>query len=152
VAGITSGGSSDACLVTDDSYDARIATYASFIQAARGSDSSGVCSSLPVVGSAETTVTSFAGTLGITTPQGTHTLNVAAGVALLRVTMNAVDDGSDFDLYVRAGTPPTSAAYDCAAKGAGQFAACEFTAPATGPWYVLIDRYTGGGDYQVTAT
>jgi hypothetical protein len=67
--------------------------------------------------------------------------------------MNAVDDGSsDFDLYVKRGSPPTNADYDCAQNGLGQFGSCTFAAPEAGAWYVLVDRYAGGGGYQVTAT
>ena len=58
VAGVTSGGSSGNCLAVDDSYDARVATYAAFIDTASDGDvGAGVCSSLPVVGTAETSVT-----------------------------------------------------------------------------------------------
>src|SRR5262249_8503988 len=119
---------------------------------AGGDLDAGSCSSLPTIGSAGTTVTTFAGVLGTTPSQATHTFTVGSPVDVLRVTMNAIDDGSDFDLYVRAGTPPTKNTYDCRAIGTGQFAACEFTAPATGPWYVLVDRANGSGGYQVTVS
>jgi hypothetical protein len=78
---------------------------------------------------------------------------VPAGRSELRITMNAIDDGAaDFDLYVKRGSPPTAADYDCAQNGIGQFASCTFAAPEAGAWYVLVDRYAGGGGYQVTAT
>ena len=153
VAGVTSGGSSANCLAVDDSYDARVATYAAFIDTTSdGDNGAGVCSSLPVVGTAGTSVTTFAGVLGGSATQATHSFTVGSPVDVLRVTMNAVDDGSDFDLFVRAGSPPTTTTYDCVANGSGQFAACEFTTPAAGPWYVLVDHFSGAGGYQVTAT
>jgi hypothetical protein len=152
-AGITSGGTSATCLADDDSYDARVAAYASYIQATGAGDVGATsCSALPQVGSPDVAVSGFAGTLASSASIGTHTFTVPSGAATLRVTMNAVDDGSDFDLYVRAGTPPTTTTFDCAANGAGQFGACEFTNPAPGPWYVLVSRFGGGGPYQVTAT
>ncbi|HWP65727.1 MAG TPA: trypsin-like serine protease [Candidatus Limnocylindria bacterium] len=152
VAGVTSGGSSPTCLAVDLSHDTRVSAFASFVLAASGGDGGGACSSLPEVGSADTTVSAFAGLLDPETPEATHALTVAPGADLLRVTMNAHDDGSDFDLYVRAGSPPTTTAYDCAADGSGQFAACEVSGPQPGPWYVLVRQYVGSGGYQVTAT
>jgi hypothetical protein len=152
-AGITSGGASATCLATDDSYDARVATYAAFINAVGGSDVGATsCSSLPQVDGPDTSVAAFAGALGGALPQATHTVTVPAGVDLLRVTMNAIDDGSDFDLYVRAGSPPSTTTYDCAANGSGQFAACEFTNPTPGTWHLLVQRFSGSGGYQATAT
>jgi hypothetical protein len=151
--GITSGGSSATCLASDDSYDARVATYAAYIEAIDAADVGATsCSSLPAVGTPDATVAAFAGILDGTTPQATHAFTVPSGVEVLRVTMNAIDDGSDFDLYVRAGSAPTLATYDCARTGIGQFAACEFTSPSPGTWYVMPHRYIGGGGYQVTAT
>jgi len=66
--------------------------------------------------------------------------------------MNAVDDGSDFDLYVKRGSPPTTTDFDCAANGPGQFGFCEFASPAEDTWYVLVDRFAGQGIYQITTT
>lgn len=153
VAGITSGGSSASCLATDHSYDVRVATYASYVTATGGPDvGAPSCSSLPVIGDPEVAVTTFAGVLGAAVAQAAHTVTVPSGTDRLRITMNAVDDGSDFDLYVRAGSPPTTTSFDCAANGTGQFGACEFADPAPGPWYVLLDRFWGSGGYQVTAT
>jgi len=152
-AGTTSGGSSSSCLPADESYDARVATYAAYIQATGGGDvGTGSCSSLPEVGDADTSVNAFTGLLSGASPQGTHTFTVPSGASVLRVTLNAIDDGSDFDLYVRAGTPPTTAAFDCAANGTGQYGACEFANPTPGTWHVLVDRFGGSGAYQVTAT
>jgi hypothetical protein len=152
-AGITSGGSSASCLATDDSYDARVATYAAYIQTSGGGDvGATTCSSLPQVGDADTSVEAYTGILGSVTPEGTHSFTVPSGADLLRVTMNAIDDGSDFDLYVRAGSPPTTAAFDCAANGSGQYGACEFANPTPGTWHVLVARFSGSGAYQVTAT
>jgi hypothetical protein len=66
--------------------------------------------------------------------------------------MNAVDDGSDFDLYVKFGAPPTTSDFDCRQNGIGQFGHCEFASPPAGTWHVLVHRYTGAGTYQVTVT
>src|SRR5262249_42600284 len=42
--------------------------------------------------------------------------------------------------------------FDCKANGASQYGFCEFTSPASGTWYVLVNRFQGSGSYQVTAT
>jgi hypothetical protein len=85
-------------------------------------------------------------------PQAFHSFVVPAGVAELRVALNAVDDGSDFDVYLRQGNAPTTSVYDCAHTGSNQFGYCEITSPAADTWYVLVNRFSGNGTYQVTAT
>jgi hypothetical protein len=154
VAGITSGGQSFSCLPTDHSYDANVFTYRAYIEAEGGADlASTACGALPQVGETGTAVYPFTGTLSSSAIQGLHAFEVAEGTALLRVVMNAVDDGlADFDLYVRAGAPPTTTTYDCRRIGSGQFAACDFAAPASGTWYVMVRRFAGAGVYQATAT
>jgi hypothetical protein len=67
--------------------------------------------------------------------------------------MNAHDDGiANFDLFVKRGSAPTTTSYDCARRGSGQFGACEFPSPAAGTWHVLVQRVSGTGSYQVTAS
>jgi hypothetical protein len=152
-AGITSGGTAADCMPSDRSYDARVATYAAYVAAEAGGDlGAASCPSLPQIGTSGAAVSAFAGALDAGTPQATHSVMVPAGATLFRVTMNAVDDGSDFDLYVRAGAPPTTSTFDCSAAASGQFGACEFANPAPGPWYVVIHRFGGAGQYQSTAS
>ena len=153
IAGVTSGGSADTCLPTDASFDANVFFYRSWIQEQAGTDlGSTACGALPQVGDAGTDVVSFTGQLTAANPQTTNSFQVSAGTLVLRVTMNGVDDGSDFDLFVKAGSPPSLSTYDCRENGPGQFASCEFLAPATGTWYVLVAQSAGAGAYQVTAT
>jgi hypothetical protein len=154
VAGVTSGGTSSNCLPTDNSYDANVFFYRAWIQAQGGADLSNTsCGSIPQVGQSGATVTAFSGQLSSATPQGTYAVTVSPGTELLRVSLNANDDGlTDFDLYVKQGSPPTLADYDCRQFGSNPFGFCQFTAPAAGTWYVLVNQYAGSGTYQVTAT
>ena len=154
IAGVTSGGTTSTCLATDHSYDANVFAYHQWIAKETGPDlGDTACGTVSPVGEAGATISAFEGTLGASARDGRHAFTVPAGRSELRVTMNGLDDGvADFDLYVKRGSPPTSAEYDCAQNGIGQFAACTFTTPGAGPWYVLVDRYTGNGAYQVTAT
>ena len=153
VAGITSGGSSASCLPTDNSYDANVYNYHTYIEAEGGADlASTSCGNMPQAGAANTTILAASGSLSPASSQGTHSFKVAAGATLLRVAMNAIDDGSDFDLYVKQGSPPSILDFDCAQDGPNQYGFCEFAAPAPGDWYVLINRFGGVGMYQLTAT
>lgn len=153
VAGVTSGGTSADCLAADHSYDANVATYASWIAAQGGADVSSVaCGTGPQVGDAGSDVASVVDALSTTTPSRVHRFTVMSGSAELRIAMNGVDDGSDFDLYVKHGSTPTTSDYDCAASGPNQFGFCRFVSPAPGTWYALVQRYAGQGTYQVTAT
>lgn len=154
VAGITSGGSASSCQPTDHSYDASVYNYRTFITDEAGADlANTTCGTGPQAGQAGTTTTAFSGTVNGTVPNATHSFNVGNGTTRLLVAMNGVDDGaSDFDLYVKAGSAPTEDVYDCTRRGPNQFGVCEFTAPASGPWHVLVHRYSGAGTYQLTVT
>jgi hypothetical protein len=154
VAGITSGGSSSDCNPTDLSYDLDVFAQASFIQSSGGADLANTsCGSLPQVGQALTGVASASGELSGSAPDAVHAFTVAPGTTMLRVAMTATEDAdSDFDLYVRHGTAPTTAVYDCRDWGPNQYSYCEFASPASGTWYVLAHRASGFGAYQVTVT
>ncbi len=154
VAGVTSGGSAASCLPTDHSYDTSVYNYRSFIQAEGGADLANTsCGIGPQVGQVGTTTLAFSGTVSDVIPDATHSFNVASGTTRLLVALNAFDNGgSDFDLYVKAGSPPTELVYDCTRRGPNQFGVCEFPAPAGGIWHVLVHRYAGAGTYQLTVT
>ncbi len=154
VAGITSGGDNADCLPDDLSFDASVFFYRTFIQSIGSADlSSTSCGSIPQVGGPDTTILPFSGQVSAGAPEGRHAFSVGAGVNRIRVALNALDDGSsDFDLYVKFGSPPTTASYDCRKNGSNQYALCEFTAPAAGTWHVLVSRWAGAGEYQATVT
>ena len=77
---------------------------------------------------------------------------------MLRVVLNGDETisasvASDFDLYVRQGSPATTAEFDCRPFLFGNYEVCEFASPATGMWHILVNLFGGvGGDYQVTTT
>jgi hypothetical protein len=115
--------------------------------------SSTTCGDLLQVGDPAVQVSGFNGSLSSGNPQETHGFVVSEGTSKLRVTLNGVDDFlSDYDLFVKAGNPPTPSDFDCARAGGGQFGACEFPDPTPGDWFVLVDWFRGSGPYQVTAT
>jgi hypothetical protein len=154
VAGITSGGTSASCQPTDHSYDANVFHYSAYIASVGGADlANASCGAMPQAGEAGAPIFAASGTISSGAPQALHTVDVPAGTTRLRIAMNASEDlASDFDLYVKAGSPPTTSDFDCKADGPNQFGFCEFTSPAPGTWYVLVQRFQGSGQYQVTAT
>jgi hypothetical protein len=81
--------------------------------------------------------------------------SVPPGAAILRVTLNGKDSGSnDLDLYARAGAPATSIVFDAQSENGGVFEGVEIAAPAAGTWHVHIQHYSGETliPYQLTAT
>ncbi len=154
VAGVTSGGSSSSCLALDHSYDANVFFYAAWIQSQAGADLGGAsCGPLARVGEPGARVHGFSGSVSAPSPEGRHPIALPAGATLLRVGMNASEEGNnDFDLYVKAGSPPTTSSFDCAATAANQWGFCELASPAAGTWHLLVRRFKGSGTYQATAT
>jgi hypothetical protein len=153
VAGVTSGGENETCLPDDFDYDANVYRYRSWIIAQAGDDLGARCGGLPAAGEAGTAIARFTGTLDSTVREGRHVLDVPAGMNELRIALHGADDGAaDFDLYVRAGSPPTTSSYDCRSRGPSQYGFCRLLFPAAGPWHVLAFRKSGGGAYQLTAT
>jgi hypothetical protein len=117
------------------------------------------CDGMPWEPGEEPRVCGFEGELSTSLTQQQHSFQVPADTQLLRVTLNGVSRPTnpvDVNLYVRYGTPPTTSVYDCAGVATGNFAACEFSAPQAGTWYVLAVRVAGpvlyDVSYQVTAT
>ena len=152
VAGITSGGLSGSCLPSDRSYDTNVWFYRSTILAEGGADlASTRCGAGSHVGEPGAAVSAFSGLLSGASSEARHTFEVPAGTEELRVTMNGAES-ADLDLYLRAGLPPTQAAFDCAAAGVSPFGACSVALPAPGTWHVLVARAAGSGEYQLTAS
>ena len=154
LAGVTLGGSSENCLPLDQSYDANVFHYRSWISNNAGADLGGeACGDFLPVGNAATAVSTFSGTLSAGSPDSHHAVTVPAGTSSLRVTMNASEEaGSDFDLYVRFGSQAGTSTYDCRHNGGNQVASCEIINPQAGTWWVLVHRYSGAAPYQATAT
>lgn|GEM_PF-1529091 len=154
LAGITSGGTSDDCLPDDLSYDTSVALQRPFVEAAAaGTLGTAACGDLPPAGDEAAPILGFTGSLDAGKPAGEHAFDVPEDTRRLRVALNASEEnGADFDLYVRAGSPPTLSEWDCRAFGSSQYGFCEFGAPAAGPWHVRVNRFAGAATYQVTAT
>jgi V8-like Glu-specific endopeptidase len=154
VAGVTSGGETATCLPTDLSFDADVFANRAWIQNTGGSDiENASCGPLPQVGQPGTVTHAGLGSLGAQQASATFTVTVPAGAPLLRVALNADESGGgDFDLYVKAGSPPTPSDFDCRSERNSQFEFCEIGEPAPGTWHILVQRFSGSGVFQVTTT
>jgi hypothetical protein len=166
VAGITSG-AFDCAPNALSSFDADVFFDREWIADAAGSDlGSAACGSMPQAGEGGTTISAFFGTLTRANPQALYQFEVPAGTESLRVVLNADptstpaegDCGAplsassvDFDMYIRAGSPPGDQ-YDCAPLLVGGLELCEIRNLTPGTWYVLVNRFCGSAAYQVTAT
>lgn len=155
VAGVTSGGISDDCMPTDQSFDTNVHHYRTWIEQLGGADlTNTTCGSIPQAGGPDTVVYEASGVLNSSNRSDDMTFVVPSGTTQFRVAMNAVDDfgTSDFDLYVRFGSPATTTTFDCKADGVNQLGFCQFNNPTAGTWHVHVNRFRGAGTYQVTAT
>jgi hypothetical protein len=160
VAGLTSGGS-PRCLANSRSWDTSLFNDRAWVRSEAGTDlDRATCGDLPQVDGPGVEVTGVSGTLSATRQEGLSAVEVPQGTRLLRVTLNGADANTsvrpprlnDFDLYLRAGSPPTTEDFDCRDIGASPYGSCEISMPAAGTWYVLAAWIEGGGTYQVTAT
>lgn len=159
LAGITSGGNSFDCLAPDIGFDTDVYMNRDWVRSAAAGISTASCV-LPAVGSTGTIARTTSGQLIGTSSQARSQIEVPPGTALLRIALNGqLGSGSgfssisnDFDLYVRAGSAPTTETFDCADRNSTTFGACEFAAPAAGTWHVLVQRRQGSGTYQLTST
>jgi hypothetical protein len=77
-------------------------------------------------------------------------ITVPAGTTSL--TVKQFNGTGDADLYVRAGSQPTTTAYNCRPYLSGNTESCSFTNPAAGTWYVSVRGYSSFSGVSLTAT
>ncbi len=80
-----------------------------------------------------------------------YTMTVPAGASNLNIQTSG--GTGDADLYVKFGSAPTTAVYDCRPYANGNIESCPFPTPAAGTWHVMVRMYntvsgvTLRGDY-----
>lgn len=131
--------------------------HRAFIEDQLAPDAShGPCGDLPPVGGSGVDVQTFLGEVDARRVEFRDSVDVPAGTRLLRVTMNSelVSDAgqNNFDLFIKAGAPPSPSDFDCSDTRGVSYGACEIAAPQAGKWYVLAERVAGEGTVQLTAT
>jgi len=75
------------------------------------------------------------------------TLPAGQGYLLVELTGNP-----DADLYVRYGSPPTTAHWDCRPFTLSSNEVCSFSDPDSGIWYIMVQGASDTVDYTITAT
>lgn len=79
----------------------------------------------------------------ITVPSGLTSLKVAIA--------GSSSASSDADLYVKAGSHPTTTTYDCRPYKTGSNESCTFNRPAAGTYYVMLRGYTSYSGVTLSA-
>lgn len=155
LAGVTSGGlAASNCLPPNAPWDTEVFVDRQWIQNVAGADlNNTTCGTLPPAGSANAPILFGTGQLSAGNPEDRYFFDVPAGTDVLWTTLNAESPGlGEFDLYLRYGTPPTLADFDCRSNFFGQFEACGVAPPTLGTWHALIRRVSGSGIYQFNVT
>ena len=91
-------------------------------------------------------VTGLAGAAGSTRY---WTVTVPAGATNLSIT--TAGGTGDADLYVRFGSQPTTATYDCRPYQTGNAETCTFAAPQAGTYHVMLRGYSAFSGVSLTA-
>ncbi|WP_404341231.1 S8 family peptidase [Pseudoalteromonas mariniglutinosa] len=79
------------------------------------------------------------GLSGATNSQTFYTMEVPTGTTNVTFTMSG--GSGDADMYVRAGSAPTTASYDCRPYENGNNEECSIDNPTSGTYHVMLDAY-----------
>jgi pseudolysin/vibriolysin len=93
-------------------------------------------------------VTGLSATTGTNT--AVYTLVVPAGETTL--TFKTAGSNGDADLYVRLGSAPTTATYDCRPYTSSSTETCTFSSPTAGTYYVMVRAYASFTGLSLTGT
>jgi serine protease len=76
-----------------------------------------------------------------------YTIDIPAGMATLNVNMSG--GTGDGDLYVRRGSQPTTATYDCRPYKTGNNESCSFNNPTADTWHISVYGYTAASGITI---
>ncbi|MBI2382160.1 MAG: S8 family serine peptidase [Gammaproteobacteria bacterium] len=79
-----------------------------------------------------------------------YSLVVPAGASQVKFTTTG--GTGDADIYVRAGTKPTTSSYTCKSDGSTSTETCTITNPAAGTYYMLMSGYSAYSGVTVTGS
>lgn len=77
---------------------------------------------------------------------------IVVGNGASQLTVTTTGGTGDADLYLRAGTPPTTVISDCDSETSTSSESCTISNPAAGPWHVLVYGYSAYANVTLTAT
>jgi Trypsin/Bacterial pre-peptidase C-terminal domain len=157
VGGVISRGLNISCLAPDLSWSTEVFADQNWIDSKGGSDLLKTsCGVLAQAGKQGATILGASTELSGSVTQQRYNFDVPAGTGLLRLAIHGeefrADPNPDFNLYLRAGAPAETNAFDCRSNSVGLVEYCEIQAPAAGQWHVLVDRIQGAGRFQAIAT
>ena len=157
VAGVMASGTSAECTAPDEAWNTDVAAERSWIESVGGTDLNKTrCGELPQATKSGATTLGATATLDGAASSYVASFDVPANIALLRLAVHGEEFASsprpNFDLYLKAGAPPTENDYDCASEGAGMVEFCEVQRPQATKWHVLVKQRQGAARFQVAAT
>jgi serine protease len=76
-----------------------------------------------------------------------YTIDIPAGMATFNVNMSG--GTGDGDLYVRRGSEPTTATYDCRPYKTGNNESCSFNNPTADTWHISVYGYTAASGITI---
>ena len=130
-------------------------TYYYVVTASNGTCSSGNSAQAQATTQACTTTglqngVPVTGISGATGSQQFWTMTVPAGASNLQFQISG--GTGDADLYVRFGSAPTTATYDCRPYLGGNSETCSFPSPAAGTWHVMLHGYSAYSGVTLTGS
>jgi hypothetical protein len=157
LAGVTSGGQGPgfaSCTAPVQGVYSDVFTDKSWVLSQAGTDlAQASCGGLPSAGTALGPFASAVAGLDGAHPSATFTYEVPVGTQVLHVFLNGELDATNFNLYVKQGTPASPSTFDCKSDVVGSpIQRCRINNPAPGTWYLTATRAGGAGVFQLTAT
>jgi fibronectin type 3 domain-containing protein len=131
-------------------------TYYYVVSASNGTCSSGnsaqaSATTSACTGNVLTNGVPVTGIAGATGSQQFWTLSVPAGATNLQFNTSGAAD-PDMDLYVKFGSAPTTAVYDCTSQSATNTENCTFATPSAGTYHVLLYGYSAYSGVSLTGS
>ncbi|HUP25192.1 MAG TPA: PPC domain-containing protein, partial [Thermoanaerobaculia bacterium] len=134
--------------------DADVFVDRAWIQSVAGADLHRTdCGSLPFAGEPGGDYLFGSGSLSQGNPDVGFNFEVQPGIGLLIVSLNGSLGEVNADLFLRRGSPPTLASFDCSSTSPLALEVCGLPNPQPETWHILAHRSgSGAGPFQVTAT
>lgn len=92
-------------------------------------------------------VTGLSGSAGT---ERRYTIQVPSGRSQLRITLSG--GSGDADLYVRAGSAPTTSSFSCRSWRYGNNETCTFSYPSSGTYHIMVRGYSSFSGASLTAS
>jgi uncharacterized protein YfaP (DUF2135 family) len=78
-------------------------------------------------------------------------ITIPSGKSQLKIELTG-PSGTDFDLYVKLGSTPSTSSYDYRSIGSTSTETITISSPSAGTWYIMVYSYSGSGTFTIKAT